>query len=53
MVISAGGLSVMFGLIIIYPKLLKKSVGSNTKPPLDTDAYEMSGMNNPIDDTAS
>ena len=52
-VISAGGLSVMFGLIIIYPKLLKKSGGSNTKPPLDTDTYEMSGMNNPIDDTAS
>ena len=53
-VFSAGGLSVMFALILIYPKLLKKSeAGSNTKATLDTDTYEMSGMNNPIDDTAS
>ena len=48
---SAGGLVVLFGLIVCYPKLLKKQE-LKTAIRQDREIHELTGMNNPISDSS-
>ena len=47
---SAGGLILLFGLILYYPKMLKKQE-MKTAIKIENEGGELSGMNNPIGDS--